>query len=373
MNINKGAVFGLGLVASLINVAMSLAIVLAYSWMQLKKVCLPNEYRIILALVMIKVFWILGIYLGFSNKDFYFIIQVLAPDIMLLTMIFILLNPKFLDKMFKPIILLFFVDFMFNLSIYLLGADPLGRGGGNARDDMFPRLTGVFGHPYYSINIAFIMVIIGIFLKKNFLIFLALLTLFFTGSLRGPVTGFAIFSVWLMLRLRINVYLMLILMLLFVALVFLATFYSASLASYETGNYLRVVAWVNSVDHIISNPFLGTHTFLMGTFEHMSSKAIIDYGIAESLYLQYGLDFGLIPSLVALAIFTIIFYINVQNYYKSNIERQKRESMAISILTAVVLIDSFYGTIYGSVLTTFFYLALAISYGGKHFFRQKYK
>jgi hypothetical protein len=286
----------------------------------------------------------------------------MVPDFTLLVVLFVSVNGRLIQKYFTPLLLLFSVDLIFNIAMVVFGVDFFGRVGGIGEHDFLPRLIGVFGHPYQSINIAFVAFIIGVFLKSKNIMFLSFLPLILTGSLRGPLVAIVLLVTMFLLYKRVRLSLISLVFVIFIGLVFVATIYSASHAGYESGNYLRVLAWTSAIEHIMNNPIFGTQIFLSGTFEHMSSKAILDYGIAESYYLQYALDYGLFPALISFVVFFLIVKVNIKKLYSA--KRLSSRYFAIVLLTITIFVDSFYGTLYGSHLVTVFYSILGLAYLG---------
>ena len=354
----KGFFFGLALVLTLIKLSIGLPALLLYIIMHIKELRTTRLKFIILLLIVFKIIWMILIHILLSNKSHFSLLQTLTPDIILSSMLLLRINLIFLKGFFIPLICLFIVDFIFNLSLYLFGFDLVGRGQALRDDDFLPRLSGVFGHPFYSINISFVSFIIGFFIKSKLLIFASLLSLFATGSLRGPLTGVLILVILVLVYFDFKKRNMLLVFFAFASCVFLVTIFSAENAQYVSGNYLRVIAWKNALIHIINNPILGYHSFLPGDFTVMNVETIINYGISESAYLQYALDFGLIPMLITIIVFFILF---TSSYRQLKFDRCK-ENTAIYIFACVALVDSAYGTIYGSVYTTVVYSALLVSY-----------
>jgi hypothetical protein len=142
-------------------------------------------------------------------------------------------------------------------------------------------------------------------------------------------------------------------------LVFAVTFYSANGADYISGNLLRTIAWINSIDKISLSPIIGYHGFLPGQFEYMSVNTIIDYGIAESHYLQLAVDFGVLPAIISLYVTYLISAQCIRKYYS-------RPSFSVlltpALFSGVIFVDRFYGSLFGGMFLTFIFCAICISF-----------
>ncbi len=354
----SGILFGLFLIFSLANLTIGLVILFVYVLSFLHQ-RVPRDTLVIVILIFAQVVWTASINLLFKNTSFILQLQQYSINAILLLMLVTPLSIRFINGMLKSLICLFLVDFLFNLSVLFFGIDLLGRGAQLRADDYLPRVGGLFGHPFYSANISTIAFISGLFLRKNWIIFLSAMALLLNGTFRSPLILIIAVATLIVLKLKLRIASILIFSLLIVSCVVVVTAYSANPdASYVSGNYLRIVAWSNAVQNIVASPFFGSHSFKTGTFDFMSIDTIVDYGIAESLYLQVAQDFGIPCAIIIFMVYFLIMRRNVLFFYNVRNNYQYR---ATAVLSVVWLVDSFYGTFSGSVLTTFFFGALCLS------------
>ena len=356
---NRMSIFGILLVGALANIKIGLPILIGFLVVFFKKARLPKTYEVIAFLLLLKLFWILSTHflIGTRADDLY-LPQLIAQDIILLLMLFISLGRVSVARILTPIIFLFAIDFIFNISILLFDVDPLGRTVGLRVDDILPRAGGVFNHPFASINISAVAFFIGVFLKSKKIMFFALCALLLNGSMRGPLTGVLILFSAFLLYYHLNKRVIVTMLLGFAAAVFLATFISASNAEYISGNYLRIISWTNALSHIVENPILGTHIFPEGEHGwvgdvHYSTRN------AESQFLQNALDFGIIVAMINPLIFYILMHLNIKRFY--SVDRSWERASAI-LMIMTVFSDHFYGSFYGSILTQFVFSVIVISY-----------
>ena len=355
--------FGLLLVATLINIKVGLFILFGFITIFFKKVKLSKSYEVIAFLLVLKLVWMLAIHfsIGTRTGDLY-LPQLITQDIILLLMLFIPLSRVNAAQILIPIVFLFALDFSFNMSILFFDVDPLGRLIGHRPDDVLPRAGGIFNHAFTSINITGVAFFIGVFLRSKTIMFFALAALLLNGSMRGPLVGILILLSAFLLYFHFNKGTVFLVLLGFVATVFLVTYISADNAEYISGNYLRIIAWDNAVNHIIQNPILGTHIF-KGDEYILIDGGRSGYNIrnAESQFLQVALDFGIIVAMITPLIFFIFMHLNIKKYYSGG---RSWEAFSAALMAMVIFTDYFYASFYGSILTQFVFSVIAISYIG---------
>ncbi len=358
--VHKGTLFGLLIVASTINLTLGLTVLLLISLFLHYSKPTRSDGELLLFLLLIKILWIISIDIMFSESPLYYILYVIAPDIILLVALFSRFSFSYVRHVLRLLYLLFLVDISFNIFTLLTGADPLGRVPGSRPDDIIMRMGGVFGHPFYSVNITLIGMICAIVLQKKTLIILSAVGFLINGTFRSPLMLSLILMIYILHRYHFGPVVKYGAYFLFISSVFATTFISTLSSDFESGNVFRVIAWVNAVTHIMENPVIGTHTFLSGPFDHMSAETIISYGIAESPILQLGLDYGLVPMILTIVVLAIIVNKN-SCYYERSSHGDKGGDLGASIMASVVFIDAFYGSAYGSMLVTFVFGILCVS------------
>ena len=361
-------VFGFFLVASLFNIKVGLPIVFGFIVIFFKKAKLSKTYEVIAFLLLFKLICIFIIHFTIGTRDDgFYLPRLITQDIILLLMLFITLTRVSVLHILTPIVFLFLIDCIFNVSALLFSVDPVGRISSSLRvDDILYRLGGVFNHPFASINISTSAFFIGVFLRSKKIMFFALGALFLTGSMKGPLMGILILVCAVVLYFRFKKSLCIIVILSFVGTVFIATIISGVNSEYMSGNYLRVMSWGSVLPNIVENPIFGTHIFPKGDSTIIGvlgtlGQYLFSYRNAESQFLQYALDFGIVVAMINPLIFYILIRLNINKYYLFD---RSWEALAATLMTLVVLSDYFYGSFYGSVLPQFVFAIIVISYKG---------
>jgi len=359
LKLNKGFVFGLLLLASALNLTAGLIFILIYSLFVHFNAIPRGRYAVIPYLLALKAVWIIGVDIVLSDRTFYHSLANISSDVIILLFLFVRVNSDFLKNTLLLVVSLFFVDIVFNFTTLLFGVDPLGRAVGARPDDILPRMGGVMGHPFYSVNISLLGMIAGIYLSNKKIIYLSVIALAINGTFRSPLILILLGVIYFLHVQSFRFYAKLIVYITFIAIVFIITALSGLIAVDESGNFLRLLAWDNAIRNIYENPLFGTHTFLSGSFDVMSADTIIDYGIAESMHLQVALDYGILPAVITILVLSIIM-IQADSVYSSTAGKN-HQVFASSVMASVMFVDSFYGTAYGSVLVTFIFVLLCIS------------
>lgn len=357
MRARLGILYGICFLISLIKLDFGAPIFFIVNFFLLKKYYLTPFKQNLLVFLFFKMLWMFAVFLAFGDKTNFAFLRLLTPDIILTLILFLRVDDAFLNNLTKMLILLYLIDLFFNLCVIFVGVDPLGRGRSLRSDDIFPRLLGVFGNPFYSINVAFIAFCTSLYFGKNKICMLALVSLFITGSMKGPIIGCSIIMIAILILLRLSFLFYVLAFSLFSSSVFILTYISSLHADYISGNFLRVIAWKSGLNNFVEHPIFGSHNFILGDYKVMSVDTIINYGITESPILQYAQDFGFFP---AFCFVLILFYIFNDNFkcYKNAPFNKK---LAMYSLTGGVLVDCAYGTIFGSFFTTFVYGLFSVS------------
>ena len=143
-------------------------------------------------------------------------------------------------------------------------------------------------------------------------------------------------------------------------LVFAATIMTTSDADgFINGNFLRAYAWRNAIGNLVQYPIFGRHDFHTGPYDGMSVDIISSYGITESPYLQVWLNYGIVPPLITFSVFGFLLYAAVNRFRRFANDHFVRAGL---ILVVFVFCNYFFGTFFGTLLTTSVFRLLLISY-----------
>ena len=357
-----GIVVGIILVLGLLDAAIGLPLLFLYLLLIGKKLSLERKYLPIVLLLLLKVFWITMVSIAYEDGAIFSYFRTISVDIMILLTIFLKKDKSFYRGLFIPIAVLFAVDLVFNIWTPLFGADPLGRVAVARPDDIIPRLGGIFFHPYYSINISFVVILFSMFMRYRLLLLLAIVNIAANGSYRASLTLIVLAAIYFLLMQRVKFKKLVAISVVMAAAVFAVTVVSISYLGRNSGNYYRVFAWVNAIENIMIHPIIGTHTFGTGELLNISEDTIKEFGIAESAYLDYALHYGIFPAIAHLTVILFIFSQRVKLLYSRNVNSSFNFQLVAAIFSGVVFIDTFYGgTVLGSMLTTMCYGLICIS------------
>jgi hypothetical protein len=348
----NGIIAGIILVVGLANEMVGLPLLFLYLLLTSKKLSLDRKYLPIVLLLQLKVLWITLVSIAYKDASILSYFRTIGVDMMIMLTILLKKDKNFYKGLFIPIAALFVVDLVFNIWTYSFGADLLGRLAMYRPGDIIPRTGGVFYHPYYSINISIVVILFSIFLRRRLLLVLSILNIVSNGSYRGSLTLIILAAVTFLLIRRAKFRTLVAISLVMVASVLALTVVSVSYIGSYSGNYYRVFAWVNAIENIGIHPIVGTHTFILGKLPSVSEYTIMEFGIAESPYLNYALHYGILPALVHLVVITFVFSQRVKSLYLQKKNRLHGFHIAAAIFAGVAFVDTFYGTVLGSMLTT---------------------
>ena len=277
-----GFLFGVLLLVAQIDLSIGLPIMFLGTALYYSKYFRLDSSLIDLKIVLIvKIIWIFLIWLTFKTTSMLVLGQTLAVDLILLSLLFFRIDQAFIKNLAVPLAALLLADFLFNLSIYIFGVDPLGRGGALRPGDIIPRVGGLFGNPFYTVDIAVVGIFCGFILRSRSIFLLSVANLLINGTFKSPLALISFFLLFYATKYQVKLGTIIFASVIFAAIVFGLTVYSAGGEKYG-GNTLRVVAYINAIDNILQNPIFGTHTFRTDPREDMSADIIVDYGIAES-------------------------------------------------------------------------------------------
>ncbi len=319
-----------------------------------------SKYQVILfAIILLKITWMCLIATTIGQLTLYDNLRIFMPDLLLLAFTLVRADRKHVRAFSKVVYALFLLDLLFNLSIIVFGVDPLGRGGSLRPGDLSPRVGGVFGHPFTSVQITVSAALAAVALRKKGLVALSVLGFLANGTFKSPLALVILIGMYVVMKIWPRTWLFVSTALAFATVVVIATFMTASSDGFVNGNALRVAAWTNAIQNVIEHPLLGKHDFAIGTFEGMSTEILKEFGIAESPYLQLWVDFGFAAPLL-----TLTFFYYVLTNSVSRFRRSPRDpiAQAATLSAAFVFCDYFYGTYFGTVLTTTSYAMMCISY-----------
>lgn len=357
-NLLPGFIFGSILSISQVNLSFGLPLSLVALLATAPKFTLKKEHVDLFVLLLFQIVWMSLIYSIYSTNNILYLFKYLSVFAILMPMLFIEYDGSYMKGISLSLLALLMVDFLFNLSSIAFGVDLLGRAPDIRPGDIIPRLGGVFGHSFFSVNISVVGIFCGLLLRSRFVFFMSLINLMINGTFRSWLSILLLVLAYILIRNTLKFRSLLIYLLIFVCFVFAGTVYTA--LEYDSGgNVLRFFAWTSSIEKILKNPLFGNHKFYTGVFEGIDQYTILDYGIAESQYLEIGLHFGVIPMIIYMLILTKILL----NNYKYHFSKQRQWTFRETILlaSAMIFADTFYGSIFSSVLTTFFFGILLVS------------
>ncbi len=361
---NKGLFFGFILSISQLNIVYGLPVVLFFILLFSETKALKNKNKRLFFLLIFQIIWMTAIFLFFpSNFNHY--IKNINVFIIILLILISKFDLKFLIGLSKSLIILFIVDFIFNLFSFFLGFDPLGRQPQMRPDDVVERLGGIFGHSFFSLNISFIGLIASYISRKKVIFVCAIVNILLIGILRGYLILLLLVIAFYIVKKGVSYFKLKVISILFATSVFIGTFYTVSL-QLSQANLMRVYAWLISILGISENLLVGKHDFMYDDkFDSVSFETIYYYGITESQYLELGLHYGLLSMIALLVIMFNLFSISYNSFKNSKVEDFKMNKITL-ISTFIIFTDLFFGSIFGSTLTTVFFVILIVTDKSSH-------
>lgn len=351
-----GTAFGLAFSIAQSNLYVGLPIALITVLIAAPQIAINSGFLLFKAVLIVKILWTTSIWITLSNFSISNLITDITPDLILVILTFIKIPYNFLKGSAGPITILIVVDLLFNLWIHATGTDPIGRSIPQREGDILPRVGGVFGHAFLSVNLSIIGVFSASISRSKTTLLLSILNLCINGTFRSPLALALTATAYILTKFKFRTSTTITLGLSFVALIVIITITSATIAE-SKANQLRLLAWTNAITNISKNPILGNHTFETDTFESMSPETIIDYGIAESIHLQTAVDYGIPASALGLLWLVII----VAHWKKSYKSAPTRFNASACTLATVIFIDSFYGTLFNSGITNLYFGLILLS------------
>ena len=354
--IKGGIIFGMLLVFGLSNVKIGLPLILGYLILtgNYSKPVLSNKDIWIFSLIIIKIVWLATVhffYKSASPDSLFYFARLISMDLIFLIVLCIRREEKFFYGLAIPIFGLFFIDAIFNITTLVHHAHLLGRISRVPPEDYLPMLGGFFSHPFYSINISVIAMLFAFYLKKKWLVALTMLNVLVNGSQRGVLTIIVFWFVYFLIRQRARFIFLLLASITAAAGVFVACYCYTIIFPGWGANYVRILAWQNALATIPQSCFIGyAHT--VGYSHIFRYKEIVTPANAESAYLQYALDYGMPAALLHFAILYSIFQRNIREFIRPMLIGSEQFKFIAAIFACLAFIDTFYGTLIGSVLTS---------------------
>lgn len=244
------------------------------------------------------------------------------------------------------LMVLFVMDFLFNIGTLVTGSDLLGRTLDAREGIVGGRLGGIFAHSFYSgaISLAALLTLVA---RKRYalLAILPAANLVMSGSWR--FTSALLIAALLAFRWRqrgkvAEAALVITISLAIIAGVAITSGLFSGDLNANPSNTLRILAWLNSIDKIIESPWLGVgYPNENAISEDGASFETMDENlIAESWYLGSAITLGVPYTLLFLGTFLVAFYGSAFNH----------RNLTQAILYPFILIDLTYGSFFGSVL-----------------------
>ena len=353
----KGLLYCTLLIFSSLKASLGIPVLLVFTYLFLEKNPLEKENILVFILLLIKILWTLTAHFSYGTYSFYHILQLLAFDVFIMFMCFYRVDKDFITGIAVILLSVFFIEFSANIiSILGIGTENYELG--------LKRLTGIFGHPYLTVNFATVIFVLGLFNGSKYLMFISIATLLLTQSLRGPLMAcliaFSVFGFYF----RISRKLLYIGYVIFILIVFIAPYIYAQYYPEELGNQLRAVKWQSALSLIIQNPIFGIQHFQNGEFiesEFFNGSENIIYSLrnAESSFLNAALDFGIPYSMLSPIVFFLIARKKIINFFSQD---KSQINFSIALISSIMFVDYFYGSFYGNIIPVSIFSLLAISF-----------
>ncbi len=320
----------------------------------------------LLALVLLELIIKLYVILLLEPWSFETLLRDLAIPAIFISFLLIRISDSARKLLCYAAVCLFVVDLSVNFYTICFGVDLFGRDIPQRETDLFPRLIGVLGHPFASINISFVSFIAALFLNAPLYFVLSISSLLLTGSQRGPVIAVLLIGGLLLIRRRSTSSFALLYPYLFAIAVITLTFFAATSDIASTGhalssNQLRTSLWLNAISILPQGLFLGVRN--LSEFEYdpdvgVSFESLSSSGVAESFLLQSFLDYGVLV-FVAKALFLLVVMIQFIRFYSKASSKQIRPAAVFAI--ALVSESIFGSSVASSVYVSIYYGAFCLS------------
>ncbi len=353
----KDQIFGYmsGLLVFLVplNVSILMPISLLVLWFSARRYCFYFASKTAFLILLFLVIMLLQI-IFLKQNEIVIAMQYLVYPVILFLAFNIYIKKSFLIYFSYAVLTIFFIDYLFNLHVLFYGEDVLGRQINIRPGDFFHRLIGVYGHPFISIGIACSALLAALFLKKYWIVFLAITVLLMTGSLRGAVY----MSSFLLAIVIVNIFSGKNTRFFLAILFGLAVIASVYVFSDLTSNNMRLLAWSHGLGEVMLSPVIGNSGYIpisKGVDDAIDFEQLVQSGNAEQQLLNLAIHYG-IPVLI---IFSLIIYSLGSD--KKDLERDKHLWRVKNIAWFMIIADLFFGHIFTFYPFAMFSLLILIS------------
>jgi hypothetical protein len=370
-NLIYGFIIGLFLLLTVFKQSIGLPILFIFIIVIGGLIKLRKEYLIIAGLLLFKII-IISIITKNNLQDINLdnikiLVRRIIFDVIFLFMLFVALKDETKKGFYYFCIALFFLDLTFNIYTQSFGVSIYGVPLEIRYGDLIGRSGGVLNHPFYSIYISLIALFFGILFKNRFIVFLAVLNIFLSGSQRGIVSLVLIAILYLLFYLKVNRAVIYAILVGYIMAIFLGVSYLVNNNPELTSHNVRILSWQTGIDIITSNldNFNSYIRFQPEVFQpHLQWIINSQYNFghtlyqfnAEGYYLSEMVNYGLVVGFISI----LIFYY----FYKFNLNRMSsvsgKEYLPMVLFSSFIFLDSFYSYSIASTLMIFFYAVLCI-------------
>jgi hypothetical protein len=326
-----------------------------------------KDYLVIAFILTIKIFIITVIVInnstGMNILTGKIILQRTVTDLILLFMLFVALTEGNKKGFYHLCILLFLVDFYFNIYTLVMGVGPLGYIPQLRPHDYLLRLGGLLGNPFYSIILSCVALFCGLLKKNKWIVILSIVNITINGSQRGYLLLALVLLFYPMIFYRVKeVYLKFlsfsILLITVTTVAYLANHYFDLMAHQE-----RIARWSAGFYSIFLELNFGSSwiRWMPQSFpEILKVFPTIEQSYfqmnAETLYLSEAVNYGLVISLISIGIY-YFFYKKIRAQYTI---KDNWQILLKLLFSYVILVEGFFAYSMGGILMTFFYCILCV-------------
>ncbi|MBT8556444.1 hypothetical protein G6663_03945 [Polynucleobacter paneuropaeus] len=396
-NCIAGWVIGLLLLLTTVRQAVGLPLLLIYLIAIGGLVRPSKEYLVIAALLILKIVFIsvicknnLGDINALNLKEWF---RRIVIDLILLMMVFIRLRPDIKKSFYYFCTTLFLFDLICNIYNHIQGISWGGIPLQIRPGDWLGRSGGIFGHPFYSIDISLVALFTAFLLRNRYLVPLLLtvvLNLVLAGSQRGMLALALVIILYALFYWRAKTIYIYLVSALIVGAVFLGVAEIAVHHPELVAHNERIFRWSYGYEALISNwqqvnnyLRLNPEVFIPQSSSLINSpfylKTPLFFINAESYYLSEAVNYGLLVSLLSILIFFRVYKINHKcNDALLKLSSDSGEISAASSLQAspssslgstwiafflgfFIFLDGFYGYLMGVTFLIFFYAVVCFT------------